>query len=102
MWEAPGRDRGSSEPPGDAPTGGDALGGAPDSSRPANPWPRLLAFAAVVRSSWGDLPFPDLPSLGGSDTLRGYLADRFTGQAAWHASAEWRLWCLPRGVRLGS
>lgn len=43
MWEAPGRDRGTPEP-GD----GDALGGAPDSNRPANPWPRLLAFAAVV------------------------------------------------------
>lgn len=48
MWEAPGRDRGSSEPASAAPSGGDALGGAPDSSRPANPWPRLLAFAAVV------------------------------------------------------
>ena len=47
MWDAPGRDRGSSESPG-SPGGGDALGGAPDSSRPANPWPRLLAFGAVV------------------------------------------------------
>ena len=43
MWEAPSRDRGTPDP-----AGGDALGGAPDSSRPANPWPRLLAFAAVV------------------------------------------------------
>ena len=48
MWEAPSRDRGTPEPGGPNGGGGDALGGAPDSSRPANPWPRLLAFAAVV------------------------------------------------------
>jgi len=50
MWDAPGRDRGSSEP-GSAsprPPSGDTLGGEPDSSRPLNPWPRLLAFGAVV------------------------------------------------------
>lgn len=43
MWEAPSRDRGSSEPP-----AGDALGGPPDPTRPANPWPRVLAFFAVL------------------------------------------------------
>ena len=43
MWDAPSRDRGTPDP-----AGGDALGGAPDSSRPANPWPRLLAFGAGV------------------------------------------------------
>lgn len=50
MWDAPGRDRGPSESAGASarPPSGDALGGAPDSSRPANPWPRLLAFGAVV------------------------------------------------------
>lgn len=42
MWDAPGRDHSNDEP------AGDALSGAPDSSRPANPWPRLLAFGAVV------------------------------------------------------
>ncbi|MSQ30414.1 MAG: hypothetical protein EXR64_00075 [Dehalococcoidia bacterium] len=46
MWEAPSRDRGAPESRGAG--DGDALGGPPDSSRPANPWPRLLAFAAVV------------------------------------------------------
>ncbi|MGE3857564.1 MAG: hypothetical protein AB7G21_11480, partial [Dehalococcoidia bacterium] len=50
MWDAPGRDRGASEPGGASPRppSGDTLGGPPDSSRPANPWPRLLAFGAVV------------------------------------------------------
>lgn len=43
MWDAPSRERGTPEP-----GGGDALGGPPDSSRPENPWPRLLAFGAVV------------------------------------------------------
>ncbi len=42
MWDTPSRPRSASE------SGGDALGGPPDSSRPANPWPRLLAFGAVV------------------------------------------------------
>ena len=43
MWEAPNREH--------AGPAGDALGGTPDSSRPANPWPRLLAFAATVIAS---------------------------------------------------
>jgi hypothetical protein len=29
-------------------TDGDVLGGPPDSTRPANPWPRLLAFGALL------------------------------------------------------
>ncbi len=68
--------------------------------REENPPTDTLAFGAQVNAAWGDLPYPDLPSLGGKETLRGYLADRFTDQASWHASAEWRLWVLPRGVRV--
>ena len=48
----------------------------------------------------GDLPFYDLPSLGGASTLRGYIANRFTDNSAWHAVAEYRFWVIPRGVRL--
>ena len=51
MWEAPRRDRGnpdSSGGPDASRRDGDALAGAPDSSRPSNPWPRLLAFGAVL------------------------------------------------------
>lgn len=46
MWDAPSRRRDPSEPTDDR--AGDTLGGAPDDSRPANPWPRLLAFGGVV------------------------------------------------------
>jgi hypothetical protein len=57
----------------------------------------VLAVGGFVTWVTGDLPFWSLPSLGGSDTLRGYIGDRFTGRATWHASAEWRFWTLPRG-----
>ena len=45
MWEAPSRDRRPAE---SSVAGHDALSGAPDDSRPRNPWPRLLAFGAVL------------------------------------------------------
>ena len=48
----------------------------------------------------GDLPFYDLPSLGGASTLRGYISNRFTDESAWHAVAEYRFWVIPRGFRI--
>ena len=33
----------------------------------------------------------------GPDTLRGYIANRFTDDASWHAVAEYRFWIIPRG-----
>lgn len=75
----------------------EALARGPEENPPTD----VLALGGFVRAAWGDLPFPDLPALGGSRTLRGYIADRFTGEACWHATAEWRLWVLPRGVRFG-
>lgn len=48
----------------------------------------------------GDLPFWALPALGGRSTLRGYIENRFTGRALWHASAEYRFWTVPRGFRI--
>ena len=62
-----------------------------------NPPTDTLAFGASTSAAHGDLPFWALPSLGGSNTLRGYLADRFTDRAAWNAAVEWRLWVIPRG-----
>ena len=56
-----------------------------------------IAFGARAWATSGDLPFWALPSLGGSDTLRGYIGNRFTDRAAWHAAAEWRVWAIPRG-----
>jgi hypothetical protein len=78
-------------------------GGAAERARlgpEENPPTDVLAVGAFVTRAWGDLPFYDLPSLGGADTLRGYIADRFTGTAAWHASAEWRIVAIARGAAL--
>jgi hypothetical protein len=58
-----------------------------------------IALGAHVESVFGDLPFYDRPSLGGTSTLRGHIANRFTGDAAWHAVAEYRFWVIPRGIR---
>ncbi len=71
-------------------TGGDAGEEHPPTDTVA------LGFSAT--GAWGDLPFWALPSLGGSDTLRGHLAGRFRDRCAWHATGEYRFWFLPRGV----
>lgn len=60
----------------------------------------VLAVGVLVAGTYGRLPFFDLPSLGGSDTLRAYIADRFTDRDAWSASAEYRCWVIPRGYYL--
>jgi hypothetical protein len=65
-----------------------------------NPPTDTVAFGFHVDETVGDLPFYDLPSLGGANTLRGYIANRFTDEAAWHAVAEYRFWVIPRGFRL--
>lgn len=65
-----------------------------------NPPTDTLGFGVAVQASAGDLPFYLRPSLGGSHTLRGYIANRFTGDAAWHAVAEYRFWLVPRGFAL--
>jgi len=59
-----------------------------------------FALGGYVITTHGDLPFWALPSLGGRDTLRGYIQNRFTDRAAWHAAAEYRIWFLPRGFPL--
>ncbi|MEE2888278.1 MAG: BamA/TamA family outer membrane protein [Planctomycetota bacterium] len=59
-----------------------------------------LAFGAFVQASSGELPFYSLPTLGGSQTLRGFITNRFTDRTAWHASAEYRMWFIPRGFSL--
>ena len=65
-----------------------------------NPPTDTVALGFQVDTTVGDLPFYDLPSLGGSSTLRGYIANRFTDDSAWHAAAEYRFWVIPRGFRL--
>ena len=65
-----------------------------------NPPTDTFALGFQVDTTVGDLPFYDLPSLGGPSTLRGYIANRFTDDSAWHAVAEYRFWVIPRGFRL--
>ncbi|HEX3133362.1 MAG TPA: BamA/TamA family outer membrane protein [Planctomycetota bacterium] len=65
-----------------------------------NPPTDTFAVGAHAWATSGDLPFWALPSLGGSDTLRGYIGNRFTDRAAWHAAAEWRIWAIPRGAAI--
>ncbi len=72
-------------------------GGTPDEE---NPPTDVIAVGGFLQWTMGDVPFFALPSLGGPYTLRGYLADRFTDRAAWHASAEYRFWVIPRGFSI--
>jgi len=65
-----------------------------------NPPTDTVAFSLRTEATAGSLPFFALPSLGGSRTLRGFIAGRFRDDAAWHASAEYRLWVLPRGFAM--
>ncbi|MBW2611842.1 MAG: BamA/TamA family outer membrane protein [Deltaproteobacteria bacterium] len=59
-----------------------------------------IALGAFANATHGKLPFWALPSLGGRNTLRGYIQNRFTDRAAWHASSEYRFWVVPRGFRI--
>jgi hypothetical protein len=59
-----------------------------------------LAFHLKTSTTAGDLPFYSLPTLGGSRTLRGFIAGRFRDRSMWHASAEYRFWVLTRGFRI--
>ena len=68
--------------------------------REENPPTDTLALGLAVQASAGTLPFYARPSLGGSDTLRGYIANRFTDDASWHAVAEYRFSIIPRGFAL--
>ncbi len=68
--------------------------------REEHPPTDTLALGLMVQASAGNLPFYERPSLGGSETLRGYIANRFTDNSSWHAVAEYRFWVVPRGFAL--
>jgi outer membrane protein assembly factor BamA len=63
-----------------------------------NPPTDVLAIGGFAQATSGEVPFWALPSLGGSDSLRGYIANRFTDRVLWHVAAEYRLWAIPRGL----
>lgn len=66
--------------------------------REENPPTDVLAIGAFVQDTIGDLPYYSLPTLGGTNTLRGYIQNRFTDRAAAHASVEYRVNLIPRGI----
>jgi hypothetical protein len=66
-------------------------------SEEENPPTDTLAFHLQTSTTAGDLPFYSLPKLGGSLTLRGFIAGRFRDRSMWHASAEYRFWVFTRG-----
>jgi outer membrane protein assembly factor BamA len=54
---------------------------------------RLLSLRVAIEAVEGDrdeIPFTNLPRLGGPDTLRGWAQDRFRGRRAALASVEYR------------
>ena len=57
----------------------------------------MFAVGFFVQDTIGDLPFYSLPTLGGSNTLRGYIQNRFTDRAAAHFSLEYRINLIERG-----
>ena len=65
--------------------------------REENPPTDVFAIGGIVLDTVGDLPFYNLPTLGGSNTLRGYIQNRFTDRAAAHFSVEYRINLVPRG-----
>jgi hypothetical protein len=62
-----------------------------------NPPTDTFAVQFDTVTTAGDLPFFATPSLGGRRFLRGFVAGRFRDRSAWHGSAEYRFWILPRG-----
>lgn len=71
-------------------------GGSPEEE---NPPTDTIAVGLFLQTTAGELPFWALPNLGGANTLRGYVARRFTDRVAWHAVVEWRFWPIPRGIK---
>lgn len=65
-----------------------------------NPPTDTVGLYAELETSAGDLPFFARPTLGGSYRQRGYIENRFTGDALWFAGIEHRFWFLPRGFRI--
>ena len=56
-----------------------------------------LAVGLRTQFTSGQLPFFSLPSLGGSEVERGFIAGRWRDRTSWVASIEHRFWLLPRG-----
>jgi outer membrane protein assembly factor BamA len=69
-------------------------------AREENPPTDTLAFGLRNEYTSGKLPFFALPTLGGTEQHRGFIAGRFRGRASWLGAVEYRFWFLPRGLAL--
>lgn len=65
-----------------------------------NPPTDSLALGFLSQVVAGDLPFFELPSLGGDKLLRGYISGRWRDRSSWTAATEYRFWFLPRGFSI--
>jgi outer membrane protein assembly factor BamA len=65
-----------------------------------NPPTDVITLRARIEQVSGDLPFYELPTLGGSEDLRGFIDGRFRDDSLWIAGIEWRFWVIPRGFRI--
>lgn len=72
-------------------------GGSGDEESPPTD---VFAWTVSVADTHGDLPFYNLPTLGGEDALRGFVANRFTDRAVAYGSLEYRFAVVPRGFRI--
>lgn len=54
----------------------------------------VVVTRAFIQHSEGDVPFFELPSLGGEETVRGYPKNRFLGNTALTYNLELRTWLL--------
>ncbi len=64
----------------------------------AHPPTDTLAFGFFGEGSVGSMPFYLLPTLGGTETQRGFIDGRWRDRAAWQGAAEYRFWIIPRGI----
>jgi hypothetical protein len=65
-----------------------------------NPPTDVLAFRVRIEQLTGRVPFYALPTLGGSEDLRGFIDGRFRDRSLWITGLEWRFWVIPRGFRI--
>jgi hypothetical protein len=69
-------------------------------TREENPPTDTVALHLESGTTAGHLPFYALPSFGGADLGRGYIAGRFRDRSRWAGTIEYRFWVVPRGFAL--
>lgn len=63
-----------------------------------NPLIDSVATFLKISGTHGELPFWALPSIGGSQSLRGSIGGRWRDRHAWSAGLEWRPWVFTEEI----